>query len=161
MDLTGSISLIQKMPLLLKTAILNILSLSPASEKQSLRLELTVALIRSMLDFSSPPSKWQRQSLKDPGIKGRMWVSKVKAPRPPENDVLDALLNAIDALKEGEETYSIPNLIDVEAEWTGFRGGVNAKTPQPEISEESKYERLMEEVKEDLTVLYLHGGAYQ
>ena len=152
---------VKRVPMLLKTAILNILSLSPVKGKQDLRTELTVNLIRSFLTFTMTSSQMQRGSMKDPGIKGPKWVSKVTTPRPAESDVLDALVEVIENLKEGDETYEVPELRDVEAEWTGYRKGVRKNAPQPHISEQEKYQKMMEEVSKDLTVLYFHGGAYQ
>ena len=151
--------MLPRVPLILKTAVLNSLSLSATSGKQDLRTELTVGIIRSFIDFSVPVSKQQRGSLKDPGVKGPMWVSKVALPKP-EVEVRDALIKVIEDLKEGCETYGVPSLVDVGAEWTGHRSGADGKFTLPDISEEEKYKKLMEDVKEDMTILYFHGGAF-
>lgn len=152
---------IQRVPLLLKTMTLNLLRMSPTAGKQDLKTELTVEFIRSLINFTEPPLEMQRRSMRDPGKKGYMWVSQVKMPKPPENDVLQALQKAMEHHMEGSETYAVPEVGAVEAEWTGYRKEATAKTPEPEISEEAKYERLMEDVDEDVTILYFHGGAYQ
>lgn len=89
-----------------------------------------------------------------------MWISKVVLPRPDSDDVRDAVVRAIEGLKEGGEMYTLPEVKAVEAEWTGYRSGVNANAPELDISEEEKYENLMKEVKSDVTILYFHGGAY-
>lgn len=89
-----------------------------------------------------------------------MWISKVVLQKPEENDVREALVKAIEGLKEGGETYTLPVLKPVEAEWTGYRSDVDANAPELDISEEEKYENLMKEVKSDVTILYFHGGAY-
>lgn len=165
MEVTPSLGLVRevlkRVPMLVKTTLLHILSLSPTGGKQDLRTEITVSIIRSFMTFSSSSEQMQKRSMKDPGVKGRMWVANVTMPRPPEADALDALLKAIEHHKEGGETYQVPELVDVEAEWTGYRKGVDKKEPQPPISDREKYDKMMEEVKEDLTVLYFHGGAYQ
>lgn len=165
MEFTPSLALLRevlkRVPLLLKTTILHILSLSPTGGRQDLRTEITVGIIRSFMTFTTPSSKMQKRSMKDPGVKGQMWVSMVTMSRPAETDALNALLKTIEHHKEGGETYDIPELCDIEAEWTGYRKGVDKKAPQPAISEQEKYQKMMEEVKEDLTVLYFHGGAYQ
>ncbi|ODH28680.1 hypothetical protein ACO22_03899 [Paracoccidioides brasiliensis] len=153
-------ALLASAPVLLRIMVLNLLSRSPAAGKQDLRVELVVNLIRSFITFSHPVGKTQRGTLSDPGIKGPMWISKVTMPRPAEPSIIQSIMRAVDHYKEGHETYHIPELVDVEAEWTGYRSGVNARAPQPNISEAEKYEQLMGEVKEDLTILYLHGGAY-
>ena len=103
----------------------------------------------------------QADTLQDPGIKGAKWISKVTIPRPEDDDVRRALLRVIDGLKEGEEEYAIPDLANVEAEWTGYRSDVGDTAPRPDLSEEVQFERLMEETSSDATILYFHGGGYK
>lgn len=148
-----------RIPLVLKTIFLHGIGMSRVSGKQDLRTELTVAIIRSFIDFSMPVSKQQKGSMRDPGIKGPMWVSKITLPQP-ENDVQDAVFKAIEDLKQGGETYEIPGVGPVEAEWTGHRRDVDKNAPQPEISEEEKYRELRKEAPADMVILYFHGGAY-
>lgn len=150
-----------KMPMLLKTATLHTLGMTPAASKQDLQTELLCSLIRSFMDGSSPAplAKVQRRSMKDPGIKGNMWVSKVTSPKPPEDAVRQILFQAIAAMNEGDETYTEPELLPVEAEWTGYRANVDKNAPEPSLSEAEKYEHMMKEVKSKVTVLYFHGGA--
>ena len=107
-------------------------------------------------------SRQQRFSLKDPGIKGPVWISKVTLPIPEEDDVRTALFDAIDSLREdgGKETYTKPELKPIEVEWTGHRAGVDDSRPRLDLSEAQHYDRLMAEVTSEITVLYLHGGAY-
>ncbi|OOF99833.1 hypothetical protein ASPCADRAFT_126728 [Aspergillus carbonarius ITEM 5010] len=152
-------AILMRVPLILKTILLHGIRLSPVTGKQDLRTELTVAILRSLIVFTSPVGKQQKDSLRDPGIKGPMWVSKVTLPRP-EDDVQDAVIKAIEDLKVGGETYNIPGVVPVEAEWTGYRNGVGKNAPQPDLSEEAKYEELRKESKADMVILYLHGGAY-
>ncbi|KAA6407856.1 MAG: hypothetical protein FRX48_08207 [Lasallia pustulata] len=154
--------LIPKVPFLLKTALYHSLSLSSTASKWDLRTELTVKLIREYAcsPQPSPVSKQQAMSLKDPGIKGKMWISKVTLPRPEEDDVRKAVVDAIEALKDGKETYTVPDIANVEAEWTGWRNGVGKDAPRPDLSEAEHYAHLMKEVSSDVTILYFHGGAY-
>ncbi|KAJ5888018.1 hypothetical protein N7495_008059 [Penicillium taxi] len=151
--------LFMRIPLILKTLLLHSIRMSPGTGKQSLRTELLVTIIRSFLTFSSPVIKTQQDSMRDPGIKGPMWVSKVTMPHP-EFDVRDAVLQAIEDLKTGDVTFDIPAIADVEAEWTGYRSGVDKNAPLPDISEEQKYHEMRKEVSSDMTILYFHGGAY-
>lgn len=149
-----------RIPLILKTILLHGVRMSPVRDKQDLRTELTVAIIRSFITYSMPVSKQQKSSMRDPGIKGPMWVSKITLPKP-EDDVQRAVLDAVEHLKTtGEETYDIPGVAAVEAEWTGYRKGVEKKTPQPDISEEEKYKELRKDSPADMVILYFHGGAY-
>ena len=89
-----------------------------------------------------------------------MWISKVTLERPEEDDVRQELVKAIDALRTGNEKYTVPEITPVEAEWTGYRAEVDAKSPRPDLSEEQHYEELMKEVTSDVTFLYFHGGAF-
>ena len=152
-----------RLPFFLKSAVYHSLWLSPTSTKWDLRTELTVTFLRSLMSGSKPTpiSKQQRLTLRDPGIKGTMWISKVALPAPPdEEDILSLLTAAIDALKDsGSEQYTIPSVAPVEAEWTGYRRGVPADRPRPDLSEAQHYEELMSEVTSKVTILYLHGGA--
>ena len=119
--------------------------------------------IRSFMYKSRPSSISKQQYLltKDPGIKGPLWVSQITLPVPEEDEVRTVLVDAIEALKmEGGETYIVPELEPVEVEWTGYRAGVNDSRPRLDLSEAQQYDRLMGEVTSDVTVLYLHGGAY-
>ncbi|KAJ5584446.1 uncharacterized protein N7459_004246 [Penicillium hispanicum] len=148
-----------RIPLVLKTLLLHGIHMSPVSGKQDLRTELTVTIIRSFITLSSPVAKTQKDSMRDPGIKGPMWVSKVTLPQP-EFDVRDAVLRAIEDLKTGEETFDVPAVAAVEAEWTGYRKGVGKRTPQPDLSEAEKYRELRRESPSDMAILYFHGGAH-
>ncbi|KAL2867105.1 alpha/beta hydrolase [Aspergillus lucknowensis] len=152
-------ALIVRIPLILKTVLLHGIGQSSGAGKQDLRTELTVAILRSFMNHRVPIGKQQKGTRRDPGIKGPLWVSKVKIPEP-EIDVHDAVIKAIEELKVGGETYDIPGIGPVEAEWTGYRRGVNKDTPEPEMSEDQKYEQLKKESNADMVVLYFHGGAY-
>jgi acetyl esterase/lipase len=153
--------LVPKMPFLFKTAAFHTLSLSDTSKKWDLKTEITVKLIRSILSGKPEPvSKAQKVSLRDPGVQPHMQISKITIPLPGEDDIRQALFKCIDELKKGSETYTKPELVPIEAEWTSFRANAAAMTPEPSISEAEKYENLMKEVKNDITILYVHGGAY-
>ena len=107
----------------------------------------------------SPISKQQRTSLRDPGIKGNMWISKITLPAPEEDDVLTILNQAVDDLKKPGEIYTPAVMAAVEAEWTGYRANVDSHRQRPDLSERQHYSKLMSEVKSDATLLYFHGGA--
>lgn len=152
-------AVLARVPMILKTLIQHGIHMSPVSGRQDLRTELVVAIIRSFMTFSNSVSKTQHNSMRDPGIKGPIWVSKVVLPSP-EIDVRNAVLHAIDELRTGDESFDIPGIASVEAEWTGYRSGVDKNAPQPNISETEKYHELRKESTSDTTILYFHGGAY-
>lgn len=168
-----------RLPLIIATAILNVLSLSPASEHQEVRVEVATTFLRSLMTRKTPIGKLQRFSLRDQGIKGSMWVATcalgvekefnkedakegdiakgVKIP-----NVRQALFKAIEVLGDGTETYTMPNVKDIEAEWTGYRSNVGTKERRLNLPEEEQYKKLMEDENRtsDVTILYLHGGAH-
>lgn len=153
-------AMLPRVPLIVKTILQHGVGLSPVSGKQDLRTELTVVIIRSFMKFGVPIRKQQQKSMRDPGVRGPMWVANVTLPQP-EDAVRDAVVSAIEELKvDGAETYDVPGVRAVEAEWTGYRGGVGKSASLPEISEEERYRELRKEATSDSVVLYFHGGAY-
>ncbi|KAI4286498.1 MAG: hypothetical protein L6R35_004253 [Caloplaca aegaea] len=151
-----------KVPFIVKIVLWHSLWLSPTSSKWDLRTELIVRIIRSLLDnpVPTPLAKQQRWSLKDPGIKGKMWISKVTLPQPDEDDIRRVLIETIDSLGDGKGRYTVPAIVPVEAEWTGYRANVHHDRPRLDLPESQHYERLMAEVSSPVTILYFHGGAH-
>lgn len=159
-------ALLPKVPLIAKTALRHTLGVSEHSKHWDLRTEITVNVLRSFVDGSSKPSsisKTQQMVNKDPGVKGRIWVATADLKRPAEDDVRKALCEAIEQMKEPSALpggYTIPDLQDVEAEWTGYRAGATDSSAPPKIPEAEKYKEMMREVSSPVTILYFHGGAY-
>lgn len=154
--------IIPKVPLMLKIAVWHSLHISQTSTKWDLKTELIIKTLRSMLDSSHPTpiSKQQKLSLHDPGIKGKIWISKITFPVPEQEDVLDILNQVVEDLKEPSEKYTPPQMAAVEAEWTGYRANVmDNHRPRLDLSERQHYSKLMSEVTSDVTLLYFHGGA--
>ena len=151
-----------KLPYLLKNALFHTFGLSENSSKWDLRTDLTIKVLRSMMENAHPQSleKAQRSTLRDPGIKGELWVSKVEVPPPQEDETRETLFQAIDDLKEESQTYIKPSYVPVGAEWTGYRANAQKDSSLPSISEEEKYKSLVSETKSSVTILYFHGGAY-
>ncbi|KIV94895.1 hypothetical protein PV10_02616 [Exophiala mesophila] len=154
--------LFPRLPMILKTALLNALRLSKNSSKQTLTIEVAVVTLRSIMGIRRPMKFLQRTTTRDRGIKGPIWISKVSVPPPPsaERDTIDAIERVIKELGNGTETYTTPEIGTVEAEWTGYRKGVPPSEPRLATSEHDQYTRLMGEVSSDVTILYFHGGAY-
>lgn len=152
---------VAQVPTLVKTAVWHSLWLSPTSNKIDLRTALMIKMARAFFSPVNAQSFAQQQAftLKDPGIKGKMWISKITLPVP-EEDVLQTVLGAVESLQEGIEKYTAPTIVPVTAEWTGYRPNVDATRPRLDLSEAQHYERLMAEVSSDVTILYLHGGAF-
>lgn len=153
--------LIPKVPLLLKTTASYALGLSDTYQKWDFKSEITIKLIRSFMNEpgTTSISKLQKLSIKDPGIKGKMWISKTELPPPEEEDALRLLLDAVKGLGDGLNLCQIPQVTAVEGEWTGYRFGADDRSLRLDLLEGEHYERLMRDIKTDLTMLYLHGGA--
>ncbi|KAK6373637.1 uncharacterized protein PV06_10270 [Exophiala oligosperma] len=152
--------LLPRIPLILKTALLNILSLSENSSRQDARTEITVALIRSITQVRKPMRFLQRVSTRDPGIKGPVLVSKDTIPAPIDHTIRDALDTAIRELGDGSETYTLPEIVAVETEWITYKAGVPANEPRADVTERGHYQTIMENISSPTTILYFHGGAY-
>ncbi|TLD06557.1 uncharacterized protein PgNI_08214 [Pyricularia grisea] len=173
---------VTRLPLVVRVAILHLLHLSQQSKYLDLRTELSIAVIRSFVQDPKPRSISSTQKLlnRDPGVKGRIWVARYTSPAPPEVDVRDALLAAVEGLMDeclsavaatgpageaqqgtGKPVCRIPDLVAVEAEWTGYRAAAtsDSKLP-PQLSERQRYDEMMKECRSPVTVLYFHGGAH-
>ncbi|KAL8902864.1 MAG: hypothetical protein Q9207_004329 [Kuettlingeria erythrocarpa] len=113
-------------------------------------------LTARMLD--TPVGTLQRETGADREARGACWVSRVVLPAPAENDTLNVILGAVRGLGNGNESYTIPAIENVRAQWTGHRAGVTKHEPEPNISEAKKFYHLQEEIKSPITILYIHGG---
>lgn len=155
--------LLPKTPFLMKTALWHGLSLSPTASKWDLRTAITVNLLREMTGPNSKPSsitKVQGLTTKDPGVKGKVWASKLKLAAAEEDDVRQLMLKAIDDMGTGEEQWTKPETQPLEAEWNGYRAGARDDELEPAgMSEQEKYDAMMKETTSKTTVLYFHGGA--
>ncbi|KAJ3494150.1 hypothetical protein NLG97_g4265 [Lecanicillium saksenae] len=156
--------ILSKIPLLIKTIVFHVLSLSPTARKWDFRTEVVVTMLRDLLINSPASSISEQQALfmHDVPIRGKMWVSKATLPAPPpeDGDVCEHLFHAIAALGSGREQYTKPPLQEVSGEWVGVRHGVSDKEPEPvSMSEREKFDSLTKAAETDVTVLYIHGGA--
>ncbi|EMD61133.1 hypothetical protein COCSADRAFT_239516 [Bipolaris sorokiniana ND90Pr] len=156
--------LLPQTPLLVKTALWHSLSLTPQSTKWDLKTSLTVTMLREMIGPNATPQpigKTQRFTLRDPGVKGKMWVSKVAMPIPGEDDVRQMMFKAVRDMGSGDEKWEEPEQKALEAEWNGYRSQAKDGEGEPAgMGEREKYEALMKETEEgSVTMLYFHGGA--
>jgi len=165
MDLSAS-ALIKvlgpKVLMILKTVAWHSLGFSETSTKWDLKTELVIHLLRSIINSQHrlTISVQQKASIRDPGVKGRMWISRVKISTPPEDDIRQALFKTIDEMQTGDQVYTKPEFQTVEAEWTGYRPNVGKDSPEPSLPEEERYKKLMHDVHSDVTILYFHGGGF-
>ncbi|KAI1424024.1 alpha/beta hydrolase fold-domain-containing protein [Xylaria sp. FL1777] len=160
------LSLVPKIPSILRTFFLHVLGLSETARYLDLETDMIVAVLRATIGDSKkirPVAETQAMSLLDPGVKGDIWISNAVSDVPPERGIQEALMGVIRSMSDAEARqagFEVPDLVHVEAEWTGYRAGVAKDEPVPAIPEERKYEAMMKECKNATTVLYFHGGAY-
>jgi acetyl esterase/lipase len=155
--------LLPKTPFIMKTALWHSLSLSPTASKWDLRTAITINMLRDMIGPNTPAtpiSKMQRLTTKDPGVKGKVWVSKVKLAIPEEDDVRQLLFRAIADMGTGDEQWTKPATLPLEAEWNGYRASARDDEHEPPgLGENEKYNNMMNETTSKVTHLYFHGGA--
>ncbi|RKU48693.1 hypothetical protein DL546_009534 [Coniochaeta pulveracea] len=158
------LQIIPKLPVAAKVALFHMLSMSEPSKYVDFRTEVIVSVLRSFLTPSKPMSITATQTLlnRDPGVKGRIWVSTYVASAEPS--IRDAMIRAIEGLHKGpplqDEIKRFPVSVPIEAEWTGYRAAATEESRLPAISEKEKYDEMMKEVTTPTTVLYFHGGAH-
>ena len=110
-------------------------------------------------------SAQQKALTGDSPAQGPIWVSRLELPPPPESDVVHSLLQAIEELGVGDESFAIPKLVPVRGEWVGYRRSVDEeatdeKATELRIPEDQKYEALISEMRTTTTLLFVHGGAF-
>lgn len=159
-------------PAILKTVVLALIGRSANSSVQDALTEIICVASRPVMATPHDLLASQKQFNADWGIWGRMWVSKVTVPALDKStsvtgdceaaiDVQKALARAIAHLGDGKESYSMPDIVGVQAEWTGYRHDAWPITSRPDISEQEQYESMMRDVKPGSpTILYIHGGAF-
>lgn len=172
MDGTGGLAilkfLVPQVPSLSSAALWHTVGFSETSSVWDLRTTLIVQVLKSIMTAGSgtpqPVGKSQSRTLRDPGIKGPVWIAKATINAPPQEDggIEAAVFKAVDDMKLGHVDYGKPSLADLTVEWTGARPGAKKNEPLPDISEEEKFKRLLAEPsrKSEVTILYFHGGAY-
>ncbi|KAI1177975.1 alpha/beta hydrolase fold-domain-containing protein [Nemania sp. FL0916] len=167
-------ALLPKIPKLLGVVFRRLLGLSPRAQYMDLKTDLTLTVMKLAMGDTKPQpvGKTQAFTLLDPGVQGRIWISHAVAEVPPERGLRDALERVILSLCDGgpdpdpesvaaqSASLMMPDMVPVEAEWTGYRAGVPRDEPLPDVPEAQKYEAMMKECRNATTVLYFHGGAY-
>jgi hypothetical protein len=160
--------LLPKLPLIVRVALAHVLHLAESSSYLDLRSALVISVIRSFIEPTGngprrSVSAVQKMTLRDAGVRGRLWVSNYTTTPPPEMDIRDGLMAVVRDLRDTslpEPDWRVPELVPVEAEWTGYRAGAAEDERPPDVSDADKYSAMMAEVTHPTTVLYLHGGAY-
>ena len=89
------------------------------------KAEEITAKVRNRLSarYKSTITEWQLESQKGPAVQDpSLDLSQVTFGNPPDDGVLQALLQSIKRLGDGTETFAIPGMESVEAEWLSEKG---------------------------------------
>jgi acetyl esterase/lipase len=158
-------TLVYKLPVIARTAVLHVLRYSEQSKYLDMRTEIIVAILRSLMT-GKPTSVTasQRWLIHDTEVKGRIWISNYTCPAPADRGIQDAVAAAIEGLRDGKEgerlELRMPEMEGVQAEWTGYRAEATPESRLPDISEKEKYDTMMKAVTSPATIIYFHGGAF-
>ena len=102
----------------------------------------------------------QEETTKDVPIKGPVWISKFEVPASSDDDSRELLLQLIDQINEKNIRYDCPLSASLRFEWVGFRKDASRNMPEPLISEQKKFHKLLSETTSPLTILYVYGGTF-
>ena len=70
------------------------------------------------------------------------------------------MLKVIERLGEGNENFEIPEVSDVQGEWLGWRQHRDVNEGElAAMGERARYEGMMGDVRSELTIFFVHGGA--
>lgn len=121
-----------------------------------------VGKVRVKLRIMSQSTLSERQaaSLKESRVPDAVWVSHATFPASEEDDLRQAIFGVIKRLGNGDERFDWPEVVSVQAEWTGRRSANEIETSSSQIPEAVKFAKLMEDLTTPMTILYIHGGAY-
>ena len=112
------------------------------------------------ISSSTTVSQQQNATLREPAVKGPLWVSNFTVSPPQEDHVRTLLLRVIDELADGNGPDARPQSEAIDLQWTGYRRGVGRDAPEPLISEKEKYAGLMKDVASPMTIMFIYGGAF-
>ncbi|KAK4185568.1 putative acetyl-hydrolase [Podospora australis] len=165
-----------QIPLMLRTAALHAAGFTKQSKYLDLKTEVLINVLRAYINPAQPMSISHTQKFLNnfPAIKGKVWIStyacwdpsyRLKADWPPNTQgIQEAILKTINGLRHPgtpPPAITMPEVLPVEAEWTGYRKDATAESRLPEgLSQKELYGEMMKEVTSRTTILYMHGGAY-
>ena len=116
--------------------------------------------------YRLPISTQQRETQRDPGHLGLpLWTSQIAFRRHSfssnDNNLLQSLLKIIERLGEGNENFEIREVRDVQGDWLGWRQRTDVnKGELAAMGERARYEGMMGDVRSELTIFFVHGGAF-
>ncbi|MCJ1356029.1 MAG: hypothetical protein MMC33_006023 [Icmadophila ericetorum] len=100
-------------------------------------------------------------AIDDPNIVWPPSVSKTVLPAPndKEDTVVDLVSRAIEELRSGDNHFTAPSVINIDARWTGREPESTDALPSS-MSEQEKYLNITKSATDPLTILFFHGGGF-
>ena len=135
-----------------------LMSRFPRSKIWDESTQQTVDAVRAYIHRRPQPSlsQIQRESIRERPLSGPFHVLQDTLPAPVEDDVRQCLFRTIDEL--GEALYDSPALVPVPVEWVGKKTDGAVDTCEAP-NQPCTFDRLSKD-STDLTILYVHGGAF-
>jgi hypothetical protein len=100
----------------------------------------------------APVSMQQTATTRDRPAKGPIWVSRTMFKKPADQEHLkEVLMKAFNELAPTKGTVGEFSIEDVNVQWTSFKPSGQEKETEPRISEQEKYDGMMEDVAQTLS----------
>ena len=94
-------------------------------------------------------------------VKQGVWIAQSSFPAPKGSHLRDVLFDAVESLRTRDQILPLRteiNCTKVDFEWIGSS---SSETPQlPGMAESEIFKNLSADVKNETTILYVHGGAF-
>ncbi len=120
-----------------------------------------VTALRTRLNdgrYLLPVTKQQQETQKASTTSEPIWVSEVEYPKPVEENLRQTVLNVIERLGDGHETFTPVDVVGVKAEWVGYRHSDQPLTSI--LSTKENYRALEKDLTSDAVLLHVHGGLF-
>ena len=126
------------------------------------RLQRAIKLIRATWHPPSNPGLLQRQAISRRRRPSRLplWISESTLPIHDDKVLRELFLKSVEISDDLTYAFESSNADVVRVEWNGFqRTEDHLLKANPDLAKE-QYKALMQDTKNDLTILFIHGGGF-
>ena len=129
-------------------------------EEVRARMKRATRLIRDSWFPPSNPSLSQLQAIsrRNKPAKGPLWVCQTSLPIINDGELRRAFLHAVHEIGGGDATFTLSRTESVAIEWDGYRR--SKENPSPNLSPQAIYNNLHNDMTNNLTILFIHGGGF-
>ncbi|KIX01301.1 uncharacterized protein Z518_09026 [Rhinocladiella mackenziei CBS 650.93] len=152
-------------PAILRTFITWLSGVSETSSQWNLKTAFTVSIARAIFNDPARISMLEEQeaSFTKPPITSSMWVCKDEFPATGKNNLSQLVREAVSDLSGDNTDIPFTDVATVEGEWVGHRynsTGVYGNIASSRSNEERQYHQMANDTKNDIVLIYLHGGQF-